>query len=299
MHKYLYFLFNHFLLFFRNIYLAKESMSIQANVYIRPIAAMILFLGICFSMQGQTKFYEEDVLYLKNGSVLRGEIIKQEVGEYVKIRLHEGIEFIYKTSEIEKIKREAAKFTRISLRYHSGFIPVRFQEKGLFYTQITYGLAINETEERALANFTGQIRSLYHAHHMFNVGAGTGLDFYEGGLVIPFFAEVQGDFLKKRITPYYALQGGYGIGAIGTQYHTVFEGGLMGHAALGVHWYTGNKRSYFLSLGYKTQRTYQEFRKPPPDLIFGGGFGTPTVDPPLVIGERGYRKVVIQFGYTF
>lgn len=299
MHKYLYFLFSHFLLFSRIVYLAKESMSIRVNVYIRLVIVTILFLGICSTLTGQTRFYEEDVLYLKNGSVLRGEIIKHEVGDYVKIRLHEGVVFSYKTTEIDQIKREAAKFTRISLRYHSGFIPVRFQEKGMIYTQITYGLAFNETDDQLLTNFTSQIRSLYHVNRFLNVGVGSGLDFYEGGLIIPIFAEIQGDFLEKRITPYYALQGGYGIGAIGTQYHTIFEGGLMGHAAIGVHWYTGNKRSYFLSLGYKTQRTYQEFRKPPPDFIFGGGFGNPTVDPPLVIGERGYRKIVIQFGYTF
>jgi len=250
-------------------------------------------------MVAQGKIYEEDVIYLKNGSMLRGEIIEHAIGDYVKIRLHEGVVFTYKTTEIEKITREAAKFSRIRLKYLSGLMPIRYQEKGKIYTQISYGLAMNETEYETLTNITVQIRSLYHVNRFINAGLGSGLDFYEGGLIVPVFAEIQGDFLRKRITPYYSLQGGYGLGTSGSSNHIVFDGGMMAHAALGIHWYTANRRSYFLSLGFKMQDTYQEFWEFTRDVGCCGFPGGQAPDPPLVIGTRRYQKIVLQFGYTF
>lgn len=48
----------------------------------------------------------EDVLYLKNGSVVRGVIMEQQPGRSVKIQTYGGSLFVYSVDEIEKMTRE-------------------------------------------------------------------------------------------------------------------------------------------------------------------------------------------------
>jgi hypothetical protein len=49
-----------------------------------------------------------DVIYLKNGSVVRGQIVEQIPNESVKIMTADGSVFVFKMSEIEKITKELA-----------------------------------------------------------------------------------------------------------------------------------------------------------------------------------------------
>ena len=51
----------------------------------------------------------EDVLYLKNGSVVRGVIMEQQPGRSVKIQTYGGSLFVYSMDEIEKMTREQAQ----------------------------------------------------------------------------------------------------------------------------------------------------------------------------------------------
>jgi len=50
----------------------------------------------------------EDVVYLKNGSIIRGEIIEQIIGKSIKIQTKDGSSFVYKMSEITKMTKEPA-----------------------------------------------------------------------------------------------------------------------------------------------------------------------------------------------
>jgi hypothetical protein len=47
-----------------------------------------------------------DFLYLKNGSVIKGQIVEQVIGSTVKIQTLDGSQFVYKIEDIEKITRE-------------------------------------------------------------------------------------------------------------------------------------------------------------------------------------------------
>lgn len=48
----------------------------------------------------------EDVVYLKNGSIIHGTIIEQVPNESIKIKTKDGNVFVYSTEEISKITRE-------------------------------------------------------------------------------------------------------------------------------------------------------------------------------------------------
>lgn len=51
----------------------------------------------------------QDVVYLKNGSIIRGMIIEQIPNKSIKIQTKDGNVFVYEMDEIEKITKEAAR----------------------------------------------------------------------------------------------------------------------------------------------------------------------------------------------
>ena len=50
----------------------------------------------------------EDVIYLKDGSVLRGTIIEQIPGKSLKIQMQDGNVFVYDIDKVECMTREPA-----------------------------------------------------------------------------------------------------------------------------------------------------------------------------------------------
>lgn len=65
---------------------------------------LFIFIFISYiSINAQTKY--EDVVYLKNGSIIHGIIIEQIPNESIKIKSGQNI-FVYKISEVQKMKKE-------------------------------------------------------------------------------------------------------------------------------------------------------------------------------------------------
>jgi hypothetical protein len=86
--------------------------------------ALIMFLGLvdliialivssgsrtANSKNGQNIQEYQDVVYLKNGGILRGMIIEQIPNVQLKIQTKDGSVFVYKMDEIEKITKELSK----------------------------------------------------------------------------------------------------------------------------------------------------------------------------------------------
>lgn len=64
------------------------------------------FIAIGLLTEAEAQQFAEDVVYLKNGSVVRGIIVEQIPNETLKIRTQGGSEFVFKMSEVLKITRE-------------------------------------------------------------------------------------------------------------------------------------------------------------------------------------------------
>ena len=67
------------------------------------ILTVLLFFCVC-RMQAQGNY--EDVVYLKNGSVIRGLIIEQIPGQSIKIQTHDRSIFVYSMDEVQKMTKE-------------------------------------------------------------------------------------------------------------------------------------------------------------------------------------------------
>ena len=72
----------------------------------RTILFLVCLMGMTFAFaQGNM----QDVVYLKNGSVIRGEIIEMVSGETVKIMTVDGSVFVHDFADVEKFTKEQPK----------------------------------------------------------------------------------------------------------------------------------------------------------------------------------------------
>lgn len=59
----------------------------------------------CFSLTAHAQQWT-DVVYLKNGSIIRGTVIEQTPGQSLKVQTSDGSIFVYEMAEVEKITKE-------------------------------------------------------------------------------------------------------------------------------------------------------------------------------------------------
>lgn len=72
-------------------------------LYLKLVICLLL---IAITSQSNAVESTEDVVYLKDGSIIRGQIIEQVLGDYVRIQTMGGSIFVFKASEIRTIKNE-------------------------------------------------------------------------------------------------------------------------------------------------------------------------------------------------
>lgn len=224
------------------------------NDWIMNISHLLIFLLFPVFLHAQ-HMYKEDVIELKNGNIIRGEIFEQVPGEYVKVELVGGSILILKPQEITKITSESSRFKHITRKLNFAQKSIQYREKGVYAMASFHFYSFIDQWQ------TLQLRPSLHFKigHRFNrfvsLGAGTGLDFYQGGMVIPFYLDVSGDLKRKRVTPHYFVQGGYGAGVAPFWPNDQFSGGAMGHFGGGFKWHTRSKHEWLLTVGYQLQQT--------------------------------------------
>ncbi|OGU39651.1 MAG: hypothetical protein A2X61_09820 [Ignavibacteria bacterium GWB2_35_12] len=96
--------------------------------------AFLLTISILSSIQLNAQELQE-VVYLKNGSIIRGTIIEQVPGKSLKIQTADGSVFVYQMEEVEKITKEKPVSTNIYSNYQMGnseflFNPLGFLQFG-------------------------------------------------------------------------------------------------------------------------------------------------------------------------
>ncbi len=62
---------------------------------------IVIYSTVVFAQQEY-----KDVVYLKNGSIIRGLIVEQKLNEFLKIKIVDGSVFVYKMEEVDKIAKE-------------------------------------------------------------------------------------------------------------------------------------------------------------------------------------------------
>lgn len=139
----------------------------------------------------------DEVVYLKNGSEIRGSVIEYTSGETIKIQTRDGSIFVFQSNEVERISivRNIKEKTAGLEQGHRWFVE--------------YAETIGECSRIELSGVYG-----YQIRPKLFIGGGAGFHYYfdEDAYEVPIFVDVRYDFINRRATPFVDVRGGYTVG---------------------------------------------------------------------------------------
>ncbi len=180
-----------------------------------------IFVFAAFALVGFSQQFQE-VVYTKNGSIVRGMIVEFRPNHSLKIQTVDGNVFVYELSEIEKITRESSyahgQFGVFGMtgngkgfRSGNGWDNVSklsdgyrgFVDLGYSVGVGTYGTGRVEFATSHGYQFGGHLYA----------GVGTGINYYNEADVfsVPVFAHLRCDLTKKAVSPYLDVKLGYSL----------------------------------------------------------------------------------------
>lgn len=219
---------------------------------IKSRAAFFLFslFALAFTLlneSAQAQRRREDVLYLKNGSILRGKILEMDA-DTIMIEIVGRNIFVFPRSEARGITQEKRT--------------IAYKESGYMFVLET-GLLTGRTPRnnnfgpnQSITSFTLHCVNGYELRPEFALGIGVGVDGYQNASVVPLYLRATGSVFKltEQISPLYIVDVGYGF------YSHIFNGsnggngGLMVNPALGLRIRLGSSSSFIMNAGYRIQK---------------------------------------------
>ncbi|MEM6261811.1 MAG: hypothetical protein AAGI38_04840 [Bacteroidota bacterium] len=239
----------------------------------------LLLIGSAFAQS------EEDVLYMRDSSILRGQVIRMEPQGNTRIQILGGSILVVKTQDVIRMEREAPVQTFPS--YERTKRPIAELKKGYFHVSLFSLLISGDTDDVGVfePRVSGSLQTVngYRFHRLLAVGISTGIAFYGRGEMMPLGIEVRGNLMDQAISPIYYAQGGLNIPLYS------YEGGEARSGATvalgtGLHFRTSGAISLLFQLGYRLQSGEDEFN------AFGGR---------RVLESFTYQRIETSVGISF
>ena len=193
-----------------------------------------MLLGICTYSVAQNGYTE--VVYLKNGSIIRGIVIEQVPNVSLKIKTADGSIFAYPMADVEKIVKEETVITRNNnypaSSYNANYYNERRQArktlrgyKGFVDLGYLFDVSDNNANKFEISTTHG-----YQINNYFFVGGGLALDCFtdRDAVSIPVFANFRANFINKKITPFGDFKFGYAAGDLEGAYMSMAIGARFG-----------------------------------------------------------------------
>ncbi|MEG1564226.1 MAG: hypothetical protein RR365_10950 [Bacteroides sp.] len=213
----------------------------------------LLLLFFCFSAYCAAQNTYTEVVYLKNGSIIRGVVIEQVPNVSLKIKTADGSVFAYPMTEIERIAKEEATTNnryRANLKNRKGYRGYKgFVDAG-------YQFDVSDCNASSLQVSTTHG---YQCNDYIFVGAGLGLSYFNDAeaVAIPFFANLHANLTKKEIAPFADVKAGYSAGDVD---------GLYIALGLGVRFALQGTKAINLRLEYVAQGYNENY-----EIDYGNG----------------------------
>lgn len=234
------------------------------------IAICALLAAVTSASWAQTSGFK-DIIYLKNGSIIKGEITEDIPGETMKIRTAGGNTFVYKYADIEKTAKEriqsaaptteSASYTNEPASYSSEPAwldndkrPNSQTSRRGYHAMIDFGPQYTSID--GSNGFGGELTTT-HGFQIFNclfAGLGTGVSYYyvsdfddSSVVFIPLYTSVRYIPINGGFSPFVELRGGFDV------YSNADGNGAYFAANVGLRLGSG-KKAFNLMAGY-TYRT--------------------------------------------
>lgn len=210
--------------------------------------SIILLTSLFFSFNTKAQTVFEDVVYLKNGSIIHGMIIEQIPNKSIKIQTKDENIFVCSLDEILKITKEEENSPTNN---YSGIDYNRIKKSGYInITELNFAFGIGDIYRGYNAYGIQTVNGyLYTSRLSFGVGAGLLIDAHEGTALIPLFADLRIYFLEQKpITPFITIDLGYSLCTDNNN-----KGGFLINPSLGIKAYASSKAALHFSIGYLVQ----------------------------------------------
>ena len=165
----------------------------------------------------------KEVVYLKNGSIIKGDIVEIIPNKTLTVETADGSSFVCNYDDIDKITREKSVNNEVieTPKIKNNSSPLK---RG-YSAQINSDIFANSLT-------CGPVITTVHGFRFnpkISIGLGTGIRFdpYNEDYAIPVFANVRYDILNRKISPFMAANSGIaiGIGEFNTGFYGSFDFG--------------------------------------------------------------------------
>jgi len=213
---------------------------------------IMLILPEFFGSRLQAQHNLRDVVYLNNGTFLKGTISEIIPGKSLKIYFQGNDTLEIMMSEVKEVKKEVVPEKSI---YENG-------TKSWGYTNITefgVGLGYSETLSRVDSLAQKQFSLIMTTMNGFSItpyiqlGLGTGVELWKGRGFIPIYFDLRANILRYTGTPFFYANVGYAPGWVKGE-TGIGLGGAMAGLGAGARFPTG-KVTMVVSIGYRFQQT--------------------------------------------
>ena len=212
----------------------------------KKIVIVLLFIFNC--LLGISQLKTEEVVYLKNGSIIRGTIIEFLPGQTVKIETNCRNIWVFNADDVLKIVKEE-KIDDLGEE--------RIADKK-YKLLMDGGVLIGEGYTPVEIPVSFHFINTYSFRPWLQAGMGTGIEFYEQK-VVPLFIDSRLLYQAKEVTPFLGVKLGYGLPL--SEYNGWFngatgygKGGIMFEPGLGVLLAQSKSTSVFFSFSFRYQR---------------------------------------------
>lgn len=150
--------------------------------------ALLFFVNLSFARKGK-----KDVIYLKNGSVINGQIISSLPSGQVKIKTKDNSLWVFEASQIDSISKTTNAFNQIRTGY---------------FNLTEAGILVGNSNNKYSSPFSLMNISGWQFKNHFSVGAGAGVEFFSE-TYLPVVADIRYYLKRQGLNPFFGLQGGY------------------------------------------------------------------------------------------
>ncbi|MEA3317760.1 MAG: hypothetical protein U9R54_07365 [Bacteroidota bacterium] len=243
-----------------------------------------ILLILLFANSISAQILKNDVVYLKNGSVIKGEIVEIKADEYVKIKsLCDNI-WVFKNSEIDKILKEERKAISDSIK-----TPI-FTEYGT-YTNFSLGFLYGIANENVNPPLSVLIGGGYNFKNNMSVGLLTGVELLDNAF-LPAMVNFRYSFVNTKISHFVFFQSGYSFVLDDTDDNIYMYnndekqnyGGIVINPGFGLKWNLNQDNALAVSIGYRYQQNKYSYND------YNGQEINRTVK---------YNRISVSFGYYF
>jgi hypothetical protein len=212
------------------------------------IRFIFLIWGLFLLTASYAQNIQEDIVYLKNGSVIRGEILKEENPGYLRIRTEGDNIWSFARSDIDSV----GQGERISRIYQT----VR---KNGFQNITGFGVLVGSGESDKSTVFSLATVNGYYFYRKWFTGAHLGVELYEYS-TCPVGGDVRYNFFPGRWSNFLYLKGGYAF-ALGKPeepwgYHYKPRGGPWLGLGAGLDIRVNERNSLLFEIAYRYQDLY-------------------------------------------